>query len=432
MAEATGISWADATFNPWVGCEKVSPGCARCYAEVLVTGRMGRAGTWGADGTRERTSESNWKKPLRWDALARDGLLPNGRENPDGHRPRIFCASLADAFEPRPELDPWRRDLFALIEQTPALDWMLLTKRPEEARDWLRAWWVEHRPLRMEHEGTLWTHAPSEREWHERDDLGWGVLPNVWIGASVENARFTWRADALREIPATVRFLSCEPLVGSLFPTNDPQHPGTGSTRLDRVGLQGSPEAGSGGARGRTPLDLTGIDWVIVGGESGGRDSRPMHPQWAREIRDAVQQAAQCPQCGGLGWDVETRAGCCGSYLPTGECCGVAVPVQEQVECGCWQGELRRSNGDPQVVFHFKQWGAYVEDQWGRDPDAVWVAPDGRVETRLSMDALGLGTEMNGAVRMRYAGGGPDAGGHVLDGREWREMPTPTGAAHAA
>jgi protein gp37 len=108
VAESTGIAWCDATFNPWVGCEKVSPGCAHCYAETLVTGRMARPGTWGADGTASAHVAVDWKKPLRWARLARDGKLPDGSDNPDGHRPRVFCASLADVFEERDELDEWR------------------------------------------------------------------------------------------------------------------------------------------------------------------------------------------------------------------------------------------------------------------------------------------------------------------------------------
>src|SRR5262249_52000215 len=147
MAEQTGISWCDATFNPWIGCEKVSPGCAHCYAEELVVrGRLNRPDAWGPGGVRHRTAASTWRHPVRWNRLAAEGRLPDGSENPDGHRPRVFRASLADVFEPRPELAEWRYELFDLIMGTPHLDWLLLTKRPEEARAWLKAWYEDEIP----------------------------------------------------------------------------------------------------------------------------------------------------------------------------------------------------------------------------------------------------------------------------------------------
>ena len=288
MAEATGIGWTDATFNPWIGCEKVSPGCAHCYAETLVHGRMGRPGTWGADGTRQVTSDSNWRKPLQWARLAREGKLPDGTPNLDGHRPRVFCASLADVFEERPELEDPRARLFCLIAATPELDWQLLTKRPEFARDWLF-------------------------------DYGWFNYPqpNVWIGVSIENARHTWRADVLREIPAAVRFISAEPLLGSLYPEKCgsvayPTSAVGGSYVCERerghrghhVSRYGAGAEWLGdriwiGERATTeyakPLDLTGIDWVIVGGESGP-GARPMRLDWAREILEAVDEQKICEE----------------------------------------------------------------------------------------------------------------------------------------
>lgn len=281
MAEQTGIQWCDATFNPWVGCEKVSPGCAHCYAETLVHGRMGRGGTWGADGVRQVTSPSNWKKPLRWAKLAREGLLPSGAENLDGHRPRVFCASLADVFEPRPELIDPRYRLFALIAETPELDWLVLTKRPENAQRLLTDpyWWANV-------EGT------AQRIYFERtgeDPSMWlavhGPLPNVWLGTSIENARHTYRADVLREIPAAVRFISAEPLLGSLFPKGAPAGASTAGNQDGRRWTETLRERPS-----RAPLDLTGIDWVIAGAESGRR-ARAMNEDHVREIRDACAGA---------------------------------------------------------------------------------------------------------------------------------------------
>jgi protein gp37 len=119
MAENSKIEWCDHTFNPWIGCQKVSPGCDHCYAEAMMDKRYGRV-QWGPHGERKRTSEDNWKKPLAWAKRA------------NGHRPRVFCASLADWLDNRVPLQ-WRSDLGRLIEATPELDWLLLTKRPENS-----------------------------------------------------------------------------------------------------------------------------------------------------------------------------------------------------------------------------------------------------------------------------------------------------------
>ncbi|NEI71065.1 DUF5131 family protein [Rhizobium lusitanum] len=123
MAEETLISWADMTFNPWIGCTRVSPACDHCYAAHLMETRMGRV-QWGGPGagagTRSRTSASNWRKPLAWNRQAAIG----------GKRPFVFCSSLADVFDNEIPAD-WRRDLFDLIRSTPNLVWLLLTKRPQ-------------------------------------------------------------------------------------------------------------------------------------------------------------------------------------------------------------------------------------------------------------------------------------------------------------
>lgn len=117
MAENSKIEWTDHTFNPWIGCTKVSPACDGCYAENLMSHRMGRV-HWGAGEDRQRTSEANWRKPLAWDRAAAAS----------GTRPFVFCASLADVFDNEVD-DRWRADLFDLIERTPNLIWLLLTKR---------------------------------------------------------------------------------------------------------------------------------------------------------------------------------------------------------------------------------------------------------------------------------------------------------------
>jgi len=192
MAENSKIEWTDHTFNPWIGCQNVSPGCDHCYAETL-TNRYGWT-EWGPHGVRKRTSEANWRKPLQWAKAARQA-----RE-----RPRVFCASLADVFDNRAP-EGARGDLFALIRSTPELDWLLLTKRPQNIRKMLPADW------------------------------GNGY-PNVWLGITCEDQeRYDLRWPILRDTPASVRFISYEPAIGLLD-----------------LGVEG-------------PWP----DWLICGGESG-------------------------------------------------------------------------------------------------------------------------------------------------------------------
>lgn len=256
MAIESKIEWTDATFNPWIGCTKISPACDHCYASVSTpTRRFGVK--WGAGEERRRTAPSNWQLPLRWNAQHDQFFAENGR------RRRVFCASLADVFDN--EVDPaWRADLFALIEATPDLDWLLLTKRIGNVSKMAPASWV----------GGPVQHGPDPANIHG----GWPA--NVWLGATICN-----QAEADRDIPkllatrAAVKFLSMEPLLGevdlaypeSLFP-NGPAMCCSGH------------ECGCGGQPTDPPL-LYGLDWVIVGGESG-HGARPMNPTWARLLRD--------------------------------------------------------------------------------------------------------------------------------------------------
>jgi protein gp37 len=220
MAELSAIEWTDATFNPWWGCERVSPACAHCYADQQAR-RYGHRGLWGADGKRRFLSEAHWRQPVVW----------NRRAAAARKRLKVFCASMADVFEDHAPLEPWRERLWALVGETPWLHWQLLTKRPENV-------------ARL---------APWRDQWPE----------NVWLGTSIENSRFSFRADILREIPAVTRFISAEPLLASVFQNGRPN---------------------------RHPLDLEGVDWVIAGGESGPR-ARAMDIEWAREVRDATHEA---------------------------------------------------------------------------------------------------------------------------------------------
>lgn len=235
MGEHTTIEWAHHTFNPWIGCERVSAECRNCYAETWdARGLNGPETHWGKDAPRRRTSDANWRLPLRWDRKAAV----------DGVRRRVFCASLADVFEDRDDLDPWRTDLWDLIETTPNLDWLLLTKRPENvemlAGDFAQCISCGLNPV---------------------DPFNWWcicggtVRPplNVRLGTSVGHQSSIDRVAALIDAAdGAPTFLSCEPLLGPLD--------------FGAVGLEG-------------------IDWVIAGGESG-RNARPMSPDWVRSIRD--------------------------------------------------------------------------------------------------------------------------------------------------
>lgn len=257
----TKIEWATHTFNPWIGCTKVSPGCAHCYAEARDQ-RFAAGIHWGKGAPRQRTSESNWKQPLRWNAEAAK----------TGIRPRVFCASLADWLDDDVPAD-WLADLTNIIWRTPNLDWLLLTKRPENWRERLIA-----------ARGVMFA-DPLDVADHIDRWLDGNPWRNVWIGTTVEDQmRADERIPLLLDIPAGVRFLSCEPLLG---PVN-----------LLQIGVAGEeddhilfPLAGEIAFEGcNEPVPCEGIHWVICGGESG-KNARPMHPDWARSLRGQCQVA---------------------------------------------------------------------------------------------------------------------------------------------
>ena len=230
MAQNTAIEWADHTFNPWLGCTKVSPGCDHCYAEAWAKRAGKTAGVvWGGD--RRRTSAANWQQPLRWNAQAE-------RES---RRFRVFCASLADVFDNEVPVQ-WRRDLFDLIAATPHIDWLLLTKRIGNARSLYAEAYLD-----------------SARQWPV----------NVWLGATVvDQAEADRDVPKLLKVPARVRFLSVEPMLGP----------------ISFDGLFASTKVNDG------TNALEALDWVICGGESGP-GARPMHPDWARGLRDQCAAA---------------------------------------------------------------------------------------------------------------------------------------------
>lgn len=244
MAENSKIEWTDHTFNPWIGCQKVSPGCDHCYAE----GWSKRSGhvEWGPHGARRRTSAANWRKPLAWDKAAREA----------GRRARVFCASLADVFDNHASILPeWRADLWRLIAATPHLDWLMLTKRPQNI-------------------GKMLPHA-----WNG----GW---PNVWLGTTVENQTEAHRRiPHLLSVPAAVRFLSVEPMLGPVDLTEwfwGREEPCPGCSKDIDCDC------------GHLPRHMLGeeddLSWVICGGESGP-GARPMNWDWARSLRDQCQAA---------------------------------------------------------------------------------------------------------------------------------------------
>lgn len=228
MGIDTKIEWAHHTFNAWIGCTKVSPGCDHCYAARQDAHRRWTPDGWG--GPRRRTSAEYWKQPLKWDrAAARKG-----------ERHRVFCSSLADVFDNQVDA-AWRADLWPLIAATPHLDWLLLTKRPQNIKKMLPADW------------------------------GSGYQ-NVWLGTTVENqAEADRRIPHLLAVPARVRFLSCEPLLGP-------------------VNLRNAFIVGPEGGWEWWGAERHMLHWVIVGGESGP-GARPMHPDWARSLRDQCATA---------------------------------------------------------------------------------------------------------------------------------------------
>jgi len=357
MAESSGISWTDGTWNPWIGCTKVSPACKFCYAERDMDHRYHRV-TWGPNGTRVVTSDGNWKKPLRWNRLAADGIcigcagkgsLKGGVtcDTCDGsgavdRRQRVFCASLADIFEDwkgdmlnhqgsllstptyiegtgigtgwtyrQVTMDDVRTKVFELWRETPHIDWLVLTKRPENIKP-----------------------------------MGCPQLPNLWLGTTVESQEY-----ADKRIPellkcrdlAPVLFLSCEPLVGPIEFSDV-------TMRSDVVSQLGKKA-------------LSGIDWVIAGGESGP-EARPSHPDWFRSLRD--------------------------------QCAAAGVP------------------------FHFKQWGCWVTlhqsyeadeaRRRGNNPGFVRIDGDGKPDPHASTIVYQFGVK---------------TAGRLLDGVEHNAFPEP-------
>lgn len=392
MGATTEISWADATFNPWRGCTKVSPACTNCYADRMSKRNPGTLGIWGPNGTRVKASEEMWGKPSKWNAEAKAA----------GERRRVFCSSLADVFEDwqGPIVDnngetvrwdatlegpsKWRMmaggegvpvcmndlriRLFELIESTPHLDWLLLTKRPENIRRlWPRAGYPDA--------GVAGTLGRRLR------------YSNVWLGTSVEN-----QEQADKRIPellccrelSPVLFLSCEPLLGpvelrrirSWHPVHGPEGSDAllgGSWGHDFVrGMAGDPDCPGYCNHSDAPT----INWVIAGGESGPQ-ARPSHPDWFRSLRD---------QC------VESQ-----------------VPFHFK-QWGEWRPKLTSIAGEPRpVCSDGSRWGVL-------DREGTWHASTTPWNGREDADSD------TGEVTMVRVG--TKHSGRELDGRTWDELPT--------
>ena len=338
MSKTTSIEWCDSTFNPWTGCTQVSPGCDHCYAE----GWAKRSGTvqWGPHAERRRTTPTNWRAPLQWHAQAAEFFAAHGR------RQRVFCASLADVFDNQVPAQ-WREDLFELIRQTPRLDWLLLTKRPQNI-------------IRM------------VREQGAIAGNGSRYLPeNVRLGTTAEdqtraNLNLPHLLTTRDELGASNLFVSVEPMLGPVDLTRV-VYPAF--RQRDELDPYVAYDALRGHMIGPDDVGLAKLDWVICGGESGP-GARPMHPDWARSLRD---------QC--------TAAG---------------------------------------VPFLFKQWGEWskcVGDEQREHPEALRAKrenhstawPDGTVGYGNHRQNGGLGTPL---LRV-----GKKVAGRLLDGREHNDFP---------
>lgn len=278
MGEVTGIPWCHHTFNPWIGCAKVSPACDHCYAEAGSRRLGAQHGLKLWEGDRYVTSASYWSQPLKWNRAARRA----------GERRRVFCASFADVFESGlNRLDRVREQLWRLIEETPDLDWLLLTKRPQNIRNMVPQAWLD---------------APRA---------------NVWFGTTAESQVYADdRISELLKVPAAVRFVSHEPALGPVdfmrwltrgFPVSDGDLDAPDGAMVD--GLE---RVGDHWVR------RAGLDWIITGGESGP-GARPYEVAWARDVLDQcrrtgtacfIKQLGRVPTV--LGVPVRYHEGCVG------------------------------------------------------------------------------------------------------------------------
>ena len=345
MSDRSAIEWTDATWNPTRGCARVSPGCANCYAERFAHRFSGK-------GQRYEGLTKQTKAGPRWTGVVRLADEKTLTQPLDWKKPRrIFVESMSDLFHESVDEFSLRLifDAMAICQQH---TFQVLTKRPERMKEWVSSHqWVRSFEDRNGLPSYITYDINNQR--HRESKLASGsvpYLPNVWLGTSVENQEWAnRRVPALRDTPAAVRFLSCEPLLGQI--------------NL-RGGIYGFPVPGEPVKVRYCGTSLEGgmgaIHWVIVGGESGP-GARPMHPDWARNLRD------QCASAG--------------------------------------------------VAFFFKQWGQWAP--WTSEP--TWkVLRDERIVDIIG----GENTSMyHRPQRMHRAG--KKLAGRLLDGREHNEFPQP-------
>jgi len=349
MGDNTAIEWTDATWNPIIGCSKVGPGCDNCYAIDVVH----RAMSPQHEGMTIRTpSGTDWTGEVR--------EVPHLLDQPlRWRRPRrIFVNSLSDLFHPTVSED-YIAEVFAVMALARHHTFQVLTKRPQRMAELLS----------RETTGTSF----SDRRWgfhdlvldrignrgHSNygefgDDL-W-PLPNVWLGTSIETDRYSFRADHLRHTPAAVRWISAEPLLGPL-----------------------------------DNLNLIDIDWLVVGGESGP-GARPMHPDWARDLRDRCT-AYLCPRCKGS------------FSIPLGHSCADHHPTRGP-------------------AFLFKQWGNWVSQSSHAVTNEMCRTAQRHPETSYTIRHDGT-LENPGVLGHHAIYRMPKkAAGRELDGRTWDEYPS--------
>jgi protein gp37 len=349
MSDRTGIEWTDATWNPVVGCAYVSAGCENCYAAREAADRLAHLPTYAGLAVRRPGEPAQFTGEVR--------CLPERLDQPlRWRRPRrVFVNSMSDLFHPGVD---WAfiAGVFARMALAHRHTFQVLTKRPQRMARMLddpkfRVAVAEAATEIIATTGFAGRRQFDLSRWHPEpyaDSNVWyppWPLPNVWLGVSIETDRYAWRADHLRSTPAVVRFVSAEPLLGPL-----------------------------------PSLDLSGIDWLIVGGESGP-GARPMHPDWVRDLRDRTQ-------------------------LP----------------------ELNDAwPGDRHTRFFFKQWGEWLPLEPDPQPP-FWLSQHGKLVDShhfpdFNLDPPGWDTDVTGADPVVWHRIGKTTAGRELDGRPWDEYP---------
>ncbi len=350
----TSIEWTHGegrvgrSWNPTLGCSKASPGCDNCYA-ISQSHRNTAMGAKAYTPTLTISTDAGteWTGELR--------QLPDRLDHPGRWtKPSmVFVNSMSDLFHPDVHMD-FIADVFAVMATCPQHTFQVLTKRPNRMARIVAVDTFQQVVYRRWFERTGATAPNSDTPWP-----GW-PLPNVWLGTSIESADYNWRANHLRDTPAAVRFISAEPLLGPLVALAD-----------------------------HDDLDLHGIDWVIAGGESGP-GSRPMHPQWVRDLRDACVDTS-CPEC-------DARQ-------------GDGIDRSDDTPCTFCNG---RPYG---TAWFFKQWGQYRPGH--PDDDRLRAVHfDGTItdiEPELNLTATGPHPTRRVTAKAHA--------GRELDGRTWDEFP---------